>query len=160
MLSVYVDTSSAAGIQPHLLEYAVEKIGAEKILFGTVRAFACASHPCLRPSDQEVEVNRRTHRCTSQRCRGRASTAPSCRTRRSSSSCAATQSGSSPAAASPSTAHSSKERRRPLLLRPFWTVTKPAHCLLVPLAGFLASRRRKQRKNGEKSVKNGRETAI
>ena len=45
--SVYVDTSSAAGIQPHLLEYAVEKIGAEKILFGTVRVFASASHPAF-----------------------------------------------------------------------------------------------------------------
>ena len=33
--NVYVDTSSAAGIQPHLLEYAVQQIGAEKILFGT-----------------------------------------------------------------------------------------------------------------------------
>ena len=44
---MYVDTSSAAGIQPHLLEYAVEKIGAEKILFGTVRAFASASHPAF-----------------------------------------------------------------------------------------------------------------
>ena len=50
--SVYVDTSSAAGIQPHLLEYAVEKIGAEKILFGTVRVFA--SHT-LPSSCQEVE---------------------------------------------------------------------------------------------------------
>ena len=58
------------------------------------------------------------------------------------------------------TAHSSKERRRPLFWRPFWTVTQPAPGLLAPLSGFLASRRREQRKNGEKSVKNGRDTAI
>ena len=58
------------------------------------------------------------------------------------------------------TAHSSKERRRPLFWRPFWTVAEPAPCPLVPLPGFLASRRRKQRKNGEKTSKNGRETAI
>ena len=42
---MYVDTSSAAGIQPHLLEYAVEKIGAEKILFGTVRDLNTAFGP-------------------------------------------------------------------------------------------------------------------
>ena len=59
----------------------------------------------------------------------------------------------------PSTVHSSKERRRPLLLRPFWTVTEPAPCPLVPLSGFLASRRREQRKNGEKTSKNGRDMA-
>ena len=58
------------------------------------------------------------------------------------------------------TAHSSKERRRPLLLRPFWTVTELTPGPLLPLAGFQASRRKKQRKNGEKSVKNGRETAV
>ena len=55
---------------------------------------------------------------------------------------------------------SSKERRRPLFWRPFWTVAETPPCPLVPLSGFLASRRRKQRKNGEKSVKNGRDTAI
>ena len=59
-----------------------------------------------------------------------------------------------------STVHSSKERRRPLFWRPFWTVAEPAPGLLVPLSGLLASRRRKQRKNGEKTSKNGRETAI
>ena len=58
------------------------------------------------------------------------------------------------------TAHSSKERRRPLFWRPFLTVAEPAPGLLVPLSGFLASRRREQRKNGEKSVQNGRDTAI
>ena len=47
-----------------------------------------------------------------------------------------------------------------LLWPPFWTVTEPAPCLLVPLSGFLAPRRREQRKNGEKTSKNGRETAI
>ena len=59
-----------------------------------------------------------------------------------------------------STVHSSKERRRPLFWQPFWTVTEPAPGLLVPLSGFLASRRREQRKNGEKMRKNGRDTAI
>ena len=39
-------------------------------------------------------------------------------------------------------AHSSKERRRPLLLRPFWTVAEPPPGLLAPRSGFLASRRR------------------
>jgi len=52
---------------------------------------------------------------------------------------------------------SSKERRRPLFWRPFWTVAAPVPCLLVPLSGFLASRRREQRKNGEKPSKNGRD---
>eukprot|EP01045_Picozoa_sp_COSAG04_P015443 COSAG04_NODE_1218_length_7708_cov_1.979629_9_plen_319_part_00 len=33
-------------------------------------------------------------------------------------------------------------------------------CIVVLLAGFLASRRRKQLKNGEKSAKNGRDTAT
>ena len=58
------------------------------------------------------------------------------------------------------TAHSSKERRRPLFWQPFWTVAEPAPGLLAPLSGFLTSRRRKQRKNGEKRVQNGRDTAI
>ena len=58
------------------------------------------------------------------------------------------------------TAHSSKERRRPLFWQPFWTVAEPAPGLLVPLSGILASRRREQRKNGEKTSKNGRDTAI
>ena len=58
------------------------------------------------------------------------------------------------------TVHSSKERRRPLFWQPFWTVTGPVPGLVVPLAGFLASRRRKQRKDGEKMRKNGRDTAI
>ena len=57
------------------------------------------------------------------------------------------------------TAHSSKERRRPLFWQPFSAVTEPAPGLLVPLSGFLASRRRKQRKNGEKTSKNGRDMA-
>ena len=57
------------------------------------------------------------------------------------------------------TVHSSKERRRPLFWPPFWTVTEPAPCPLVPLSGFLASRRREQRKNGEKTSKNGRDMA-
>lgn len=30
-----LETHCVAGIQPHLLEYAVEQIGADKILFGT-----------------------------------------------------------------------------------------------------------------------------
>ena len=55
------------------------------------------------------------------------------------------------------TVHSSKERRRPLFWQPFWTVTEPVPCLLVPLSGFLASRRRKQRKNDGKTSKNGRD---
>ena len=58
------------------------------------------------------------------------------------------------------TVHSSIERRRPLFRRPFLTVTEPTPGVLAPLAGFLASRRREQRKDGEKSVKNGRDTAI
>eukprot|EP01052_Picozoa_sp_SAG31_P026241 SAG31_NODE_2364_length_5860_cov_11.314529_4_plen_315_part_00 len=33
--NVYVDTSSAASINPGLVEYAVEKIGSDRILFGT-----------------------------------------------------------------------------------------------------------------------------
>jgi len=45
----------------------------------------------------------------------------------------------------------------PLLSWPFWTVAQPPPCLLVPLAGILASRRRKQRKNGEKTSKNGQD---
>ena len=56
--SVYVDTSSAAGIQPHLLEYAVEKIGAEKILFGTVRVFSPVLHTlpsCILPRRGEPQ---------------------------------------------------------------------------------------------------------
>ena len=59
-----------------------------------------------------------------------------------------------------STAHSSKERRRPLFWRPFSAVTEPAHCLLVPLSGILAPRRREQRKNGEKTSQNGRDMAY
>ena len=55
------------------------------------------------------------------------------------------------------TDHSSKERRRPLFWRLFWTVTQRAPGPLVPFSGFLASRRRKQRKNGEKTSKNGRD---
>ena len=55
------------------------------------------------------------------------------------------------------TDHSSKERRRPRFCRPFWTVTEPAPGLLVPCSGILASRRRKQRKNGGKMSKNGRD---
>ena len=43
-------------------------------------------------------------------------------------------------------------------LRPFSTVTEPAHGLLVPLSGILASRRR-PRKNEKKRSKNGPETA-
>ncbi len=58
------------------------------------------------------------------------------------------------------TDHSSIERRRPLLLPPFWTVAEPTPGLLVPLSGILASRRRNQRKNGGKTSKNGRDTAI
>ena len=50
-----------------------------------------------------------------------------------------------------------KNDGRPLFWRPFWTVTEPAPCPLVPLSGFLASRRREQRKNGEKTSKNGRD---
>ena len=57
------------------------------------------------------------------------------------------------------TAHSSKERRRPLFCQPFSAVTEPAPGVLVPLSGILASRRRKQRKNGEKTSKNGRDMA-
>ncbi len=57
------------------------------------------------------------------------------------------------------TAHSSKERRRPLFWRPFWTVTEPAPGLLAPLSGILASRRRKPRKNEKKRGKNGRDMA-
>ena len=49
---------------------------------------------------------------------------------------------------------------RPLFWQPFWTVTEPVPGLVVPLAGFLASRRRKQRKNGEKTSKNGPDTAA
>ena len=67
--------------------------------------------------------------------------------------------GASKSFAMTGTAHSSKERRRPLLLQPFWTVTEPPPGLLVPLSGILASRRRKQRKNGEKTSKNGRDMA-
>eukprot|EP01045_Picozoa_sp_COSAG04_P004032 COSAG04_NODE_171_length_21611_cov_4.302808_6_plen_245_part_00 len=115
--------------------------------------------PCLRPSYQEVEVNRRTRRCTSQRCRGRASTAQICRTRRSSSFCAATRSGSSPAAASPSTAHSSKERRRPLFWPPFSTVTEPPRSFGATLWIPRAKTERKAKK-WRKNEQNGRETAI
>ena len=57
------------------------------------------------------------------------------------------------------TVHSSKERRRPLFWPPFWTVTEPTPCPLVPLSGFLVSRRRKQRKNEKKRGKNGRDMA-
>ena len=57
------------------------------------------------------------------------------------------------------TDHSSKERRRPLFCRPFWTVTQPVPCLLVPLSGILAPRQREQRKNGEKTSQNGRDMA-
>ena len=57
------------------------------------------------------------------------------------------------------TAHSSKERRRPLLLQPFLAVTEPPPGLLVPLSGILASRRRKPRKNEKKRGKNGRDMA-
>ena len=57
------------------------------------------------------------------------------------------------------TAHSSKERRRPLFWQPFWTVTEPPPGLLVPLSGILASRRRKPRKNEKKRGKNGRDMA-
>ena len=60
-------------------------------------------------------------------------------------------------ATSASTAHSSKERRRPLFCQPFSAITEPAPGILVPLSGILASRRRKQRKNGEKTSKNGRD---
>ena len=56
------------------------------------------------------------------------------------------------------TAHFSKERRRPLFPRPFRTVTESAPGLLVSRSGILASRRRKQRKNGGKMSKNGRDT--
>ena len=48
------------------------------------------------------------------------------------------------------TAHSSKERRRPLFWQPFSAVAEQAPCLLVPLSGFLASRRSKQRETAEK----------
>ena len=58
-----------------------------------------------------------------------------------------------------STEPSSKERRRPLLLRPFWTVAEPPPGLLVPLSGILASRRRKPRKNEKKRGRNGRDMA-
>ena len=58
-----------------------------------------------------------------------------------------------------STAHSSKERRRPLFWQPFSAVTEPAPGLLVPLSGILASRRRKPRKNEKKRGKNGRDMA-
>ena len=57
------------------------------------------------------------------------------------------------------TAHSSKERRRPLFWQPFSAVTEPAPGLLVPLSGILASRRRKPRKNEKKRGKNGRDMA-
>ena len=57
------------------------------------------------------------------------------------------------------TAHSSKERRRPLFWRPFSAVTEPPPGLLVPLSGILASRRRKPRKNEKKRGKNGRDMA-
>ena len=57
------------------------------------------------------------------------------------------------------TAHSSKERRRPLFWQPFSTVTEPAPGLLVPLSGILASRRREQRKDGAKTSKNGQDMA-
>ena len=57
------------------------------------------------------------------------------------------------------TAHSSKERRRPLFWQPFSAVTEPPPGLLVPLSGILASRRRKPRKNEKKRGKNGRDMA-
>ena len=44
--------------QPHLLEYAVEKIGAEKILFGTVRALSfrqCFRHKFQAKEPLEIE---------------------------------------------------------------------------------------------------------
>ena len=47
------------------------------------------------------------------------------------------------------TAHSSKERRRPLFWRPFWTVTEPAPCLLVPLLDSW----RQDGENSEKTAK-------
>ena len=53
------------------------------------------------------------------------------------------------------TAHSSKERRRPLFMPPFSTVAEPALGLMVPISRFRAFRRRKQRKNGKQRVKNG-----
>ena len=62
-------------------------------------------------------------------------------------------------ATSASTAHSSKERRRPLFCQPFSAITEPAPGILVPLSGILASRRRKPRKNGEKRSRNGRDMA-
>ena len=51
-------------------------------------------------------------------------------------------------------------RRRPLFPRPFRTVAQPAPGLLVALSGILASRRREQRKNGEKTSRNGRDMAY
>ena len=45
------------------------------------------------------------------------------------------------------------------LWQPFAAVTAQAPGLLVPFSGFLASRRRKQRNNGGKMSKNGRDIA-
>lgn len=39
--NVYTDTSGSASVQNNVLEYAVEKVGADKILFGT-DSYSCA----------------------------------------------------------------------------------------------------------------------
>ena len=71
--NVHVDTSSAAGIQPHLLEYAVSKVGAEKILFGTDTPLYFAAMQRARVDSAELpdEAKRLILRGNAERLLGR-----------------------------------------------------------------------------------------
>ena len=52
--NVFVDTSSAQSLMPHLIEWAVEEIGAPKILYGTDTPLYCASMQRVRIDKAEI----------------------------------------------------------------------------------------------------------
>ncbi|MEO6906416.1 MAG: amidohydrolase family protein [Abditibacteriaceae bacterium] len=52
--NVYVDTSSAQSITPRLIEWAVEEIGAEKILYGTDTPLYCTTMQRIRIDEADI----------------------------------------------------------------------------------------------------------
>ena len=52
--NVFVDTSSAQSLMPHLIEWAVEEIGAGKILYGTDTPLYCTTMQRIRIDEAEI----------------------------------------------------------------------------------------------------------
>lgn len=52
--NVFVDTSSAQSLMPHLIEWATKEIGAQKILYGTDTPLYCAHMQRIRIDEAEI----------------------------------------------------------------------------------------------------------